>query len=268
MFFNDLSTSDLACENQRSDRKGKMANTFVEMGIQIHKTTFDPNCRNGLLPRDAYYGIECGPLWSFDEERAICTVQILAKKLRKMISAIADKRDTYCVLVAGLGNRWLAADSLGPLCSDKVTPNISNEISGVRICTIAPGVSGQTGIDTAVIVRSAASAAKAELVIAVDALRASAPERLGAFIQISNCGISPGSGINASKTALQLSTVGVPVLSIGIPTVISASAFISEGKIASKYADMIVTNKECDIIASTGASIIARAIEQAFYSVW
>ncbi|MBQ7011187.1 MAG: GPR endopeptidase [Clostridia bacterium] len=264
MFFNDFNASDLACENQRCDRGGKMESTFSEMGMMIYKTTFDPKEKNGLLPRDAYYGIECGPIWQMDRIKAECVTQIVAQKLMLLGKTIAEKKNDICVMVAGIGNRQMTADAIGPESADRIEVRIKAIDGGARVCVLSPGVPGQTGMCTASVIKAAALSCGADLVLAVDSLRASSPRRLGAFIQLSNCGISPGSGVYSSAKPVNYSSIGVPVIAIGIPTVIGVSSIITNGEdneIAAN--DMIVTSRECDAVTHIGASLIAEAINRA-----
>lgn len=260
MFFNGNTETDLACENSRDDRKGKMENTYTEMGTKIIKTTFDPTKRNGLLPRDAYFGLQCGALWEMTEEKAYCASLLTASKIRKLLENAMRMKEAKSVLVIGIGNRHITADSIGPLCADRTTVRQKATASAPQVCVLSPGVCGQTGINTSDLVSSAVCATGADLVIAIDSLKASKANRLGAYIQIGNCGIEPGSGTDKRGKGINLATVGVPVISVGIPTVIGCTVLNDERYSAS---EIILTSKECDVIADTGASILANAINTA-----
>lgn len=135
------------------------------------------------------------------------------------------------VLVIGLGNWNAIADSLGPRIANKTMATrhlmgrVPQEIlKGVRpVSAIAPGVLGITGIETAEIALGVIEKVKPDLIIAFDALAAGDVSRIGATIQISNTGINPGSGLGNHRTALNEETLGVPVIAVGVPTVVNAA---------------------------------------------
>ena len=134
------------------------------------------------------------------------------------------------VLVVGLGNWSSTPDSLGPRFIHQMTAtrhlygNVPDSyLEGVRpVVTIAPGVLGMTGMESAEIVRGVVERLHPKLILVVDALAAGDASRIGTTIQISSTGITPGSGIGNTRTGIQFSTMGVPVVSIGIPTVVKA----------------------------------------------
>ncbi len=169
-----------------------------------------------------------------------------------------------CVLVAGLGNKNITADSLGPkvnnyILSTRHIPEELKKASGFEnlfsVASIETGVLGETGIETAEIIRGVASQIKPSCIIAVDALAASSMERLGTTVQFSDVGISPGSGVGNHRHEISEKTVGVPVISVGIPTVVSTS-LLSSGAQGEAY----VTPREIDRISEQGAKLIGMGI--------
>lgn len=158
--------------------------------------------------------------------------RMLARELESLIS-IGD-RDT--VLVVGLGNWNVTADSLGPRVSSHllVTRHLHEYLpeevdDGVRpVCAITPGVLGLTGIETGHIIKGVVDQIKPALVIAVDALASRNMNRVNASLQLANTGISPGSGIGNKRMAINQETLGVPVIAIGIPTVVDAATIVSD----------------------------------------
>lgn len=150
----------------------------------------------------------------------------------------AEPYDIHSVLVIGLGNPELTADAFGTLCVRglNVTRHLLGEDSPLpapltsslhALSAFCPMVLGQTGIETLALVRGAVDAVKPDLVILLDALAASDPASLGKTVQISTTGIHPGGGIGNRRSPLTAETLGVPVLTVGVPTVISAAAMIS-----------------------------------------
>lgn len=168
------------------------------------------------------------------------------------------------VLVAGLGNKNITADALGPKANGYVlsTRHIAKELmqdSGFDglfcVSCVETGVLGETGIETAEIIRGITQQVKPSCVITVDALAASSMDRLGTTVQFSDTGIIPGSGVGNHRNEISQNTVGVPVISIGIPTVVSTSV-ISHCDGNSAY----VTPREIDRICEQGAKLIGMGI--------
>lgn len=171
------------------------------------------------------------------------------------------------VLVAGLGNSDITADSLGPKTNDYIlaTRHIANDLkqilnieSVVPVATISTGVLGETGIETAEIIMGLVEQVKPSCVIVVDALAASSTDRLGTTIQLSNGGISPGSGVGNHRFEISKKVLGVPVLAIGIPTVVCTS-IISGNETDTAF----VTPREIDRITQQGAKLIGMGINSA-----
>ncbi|KYZ77596.1 spore gernimation protein [Anaerosporomusa subterranea] len=135
------------------------------------------------------------------------------------------------ILIVGLGNWNVTPDALGPKVVDKVvvTRHLQSMISpelkgGVRsVCAISPGVLGITGMETSDIIAGITARIKPDLVVAIDALAAASTQRVVTTIQLSNTGINPGSGVGNKRFGLNQESLGVPVVAIGIPTVVHAS---------------------------------------------
>ncbi|MBQ3904958.1 MAG: GPR endopeptidase, partial [Eubacterium sp.] len=168
------------------------------------------------------------------------------------------------VLVAGLGNKNITADSLGPKTNSYVlsTRHILDELrsaSGLEglfcVSSVSTGVLGETGIETAELIRGIAAQIKPSCIITVDALAATSMERLGTTVQFSDSGISPGSGVGNHRHEISFKTVGVPVISIGIPTVVSTSVLSPSGD-----SGAYVTPREIDRISEQGAKLIGMGI--------
>ena len=172
------------------------------------------------------------------------------------------------ILVVGLGNEGLTPDALGPMAASRVNPtrHIKRRDSDMfyalgcsEISVLAPGVEGDRGVDSALICASVASAISPTLIIAIDALCARSQTRLGSTLQLSDTGIFSGSGVGARKYEISRATVGAPVISVGIPTVID-SGIVSE----SSGERLLVTPREVNALVTVGADIIAGGINRAF----
>ena len=136
------------------------------------------------------------------------------------------------ILVAGLGNRKITSDSLGPLCSDGINITRHINVSGTEnkiypeISAISPGVLAQTGIETVELIRGAAQNCDPSLVIVIDALASRSVSRLASTVQLSDTGIAPGSGIGNHRRKINSETVGYPVMAIGVPTVVDSATLV------------------------------------------
>lgn len=151
---------------------------------------------------------------------------------------IGGKEEDLSVLVVGLGNREVTPDALGPYVADhlSVTRHIVKEYGkyamGLEhanlISAIVPGVMGQTGMESTEIVRGIVKETHPDMVIAVDALAARNSKRLNRTVQIADTGIHPGSGIGNNRTGLTEKSLGVPVIGIGVPTVVDAATIVND----------------------------------------
>lgn len=176
-----------------------------------------------------------------------------------------------CILVVGLGNRAITADSIGPDTVDSilVTRHIKDLIEEEIgcVCATAPGVMGITGIETGEIVSGIAKNVSPDLVICVDALAAKSVDRVGRTIQMCDCGISPGAGVGNNRKALDEELLGVPVYVIGVPTVVDAYTLVCDmtGKdsmdfISDKTKNFSVAPKDVDFMIEQMSDIISKAI--------
>ncbi len=157
----------------------------------------------------------------------------ISSLLEEYISQFADKCDN--VLVVGLGNRGITPDALGPKVAEKIF--VTRHLTEEKIITdgdvpsisaIAPGVLGTTGIETGEIIKAVVERINPDAVIAIDALAAGSMERVTSTIQISNTGIIPGSGVGNRRNSLTCDTLGVPVIAIGVPTVVDAATVAND----------------------------------------
>ena len=151
--------------------------------------------------------------------------------IKELNSFIKVKKDDL-VLVVGLGNILSTPDSLGPKTIDNI--NVTNHLYEMHLCSLkyqkvavlTPSVTGKTGIETFDQIKSIVDKIKPKLVIAIDSLAASAISRVNNTIQITNTGINPGSGIGNLRKEISFETLNVPVIAIGIPTVLDASSIV------------------------------------------
>ena len=192
------------------------------------------------------------------------------------------KHDYYLrALVIGIGNEKVTPDSLGPHTVDKV--KITSHLFKIfecdgdwdysNVCGFNPSVTGVTGLETADLIQRVVSMARPDVVLAIDALAAKDIKRLSTTIQICDTGIMPGAGMGNHRKEISQKTVGCPVISIGVPTVIDSRTLILEAAeniegwnggveqyLESRDFDMIVTSTDIDEIIKDFSDIIANAI--------
>ena len=226
-------------------------------------------------PIGRYITVEV-PSFSSDFELLDGRLDMLISEIRSLIP------ESGTVLTVGLGNRDLTADALGPEFAEGifVTRHIGKELSSAMgfenlrpVASIAPGVLGQTGMEAFEIIESIAEKIKPSCIIIADALAALDISRLGNTVQLSDTGISPGSGVGNRRKEISSKTLGIPVIAIGVPTVISAftvaknllddlsySIDISD---AEKYKEYIVASREADLITKRAARLISLGVNLA-----
>ena len=208
---------------------------------------------------------------------------VIAKEIRRLLPV------NGLVLVVGLGNQEITPDALGPKCVSSVlaTRHISGEIARSTgldrlrsVAVLSTGVTGQTGIETGELVLSVVKRIKPTAVVVIDALASRRLERLGCTLQISDTGISPGAGVGNHRTKLSSDTLGVPVIALGIPTVVDAVTLVSDlvcaqdereqenlrDKVSPKGRAMVVTPKEVDLLIDRAAKILSLSINMALHS--
>ena len=271
VFFGGGFDSDLACERHRADlnvpgvhyRKTE-SGPFTWEKIQISSDEAEKSIGR---PRGQYDTLSIKGLDLFDEN----DVEDAANEIAKELCEIFEKTfaNPTRLLVVGLGNTELTPDSVGPKTASLVNAtmhlyesdtDLFKDIDCSDIAVFTPGVMAKTGIESSDAVCAICDMIEPDAVIAIDSIASRSPERLGTTIQISNTGIFPGSGIGNRRKSISEKTLGIPVIAIGVPTVINAAAF-SDGE---EKSDMFVSPRNIDGITQISAKIIARGINQAF----
>lgn len=239
-------------------------------------------------PVGTYVTIETGDLDEVDSDSYNEAVESIANELTAMLKPVGDG----LVLVAGLGNADMTPDALGPKCIENVlvTRHVAGELKKIKgfekmraVAAIAPGVLGQTGVETGEILKAVAARISPAAVITIDALASRSVSRLGNTVQIADTGITPGSGIGNSRFAINRETLGVPVISLGVPTVVDAATLAidvlenagiktpaeDEEKLRSSIdpggVSLFVTPRMIDLIVEHAASLASHAINRALH---
>lgn len=216
-----------------------------------------------------YITLEGGSLSRFSDD-----YEDMAQELAQELKRLIPEGD---ILVVGLGNRDITPDAVGPQTAEKVlaTRHLQNELNEEeesfltslrRVSTFAGGVMGQTGIETAEIVRGIIHETDPSGIIVVDALACSDISRLGTTIQLTDTGISPGSGVSNARKELSEKELGVPVIAAGVPTVVDMHTIVRSltgQDIDSELPNMMVTPRDIDRLTERTSQLLAFGINLA-----
>lgn len=206
---------------------------------EIRITRVEIETKNGAKamgkPIGTYITLEAPAMAMPDEDYHSEISEELAVQLRKLIPGIEDE---ISIMVVGLGNRDVTADSLGPNVVDNltITRHMVKEYGKVafkqaRIHSISgliPGVMAKTGMESQEIIKGVVEKTKPDVVVVIDALAARSTKRLNRTIQLTNTGIHPGSGVGNHRNSISEENLGIPVIAIGVPTVVDAATIVSD----------------------------------------
>ncbi len=189
-------------------------------------------------PKGIYITLEAVAMSEMDEGYHREISRVLADCLKSILPELSKEKEDCSVLVVGLGNRDVTPDALGPYVVNhlRINRHLMKEYgraalekeNGAILSGLAPGVMGQTGMETVEIIKGVVEETKPDFIIAIDALAARSAKRLNRTIQISNTGIHPGSGVGNQRNAINEESVGVPVIAIGVPTVVDAATIVGD----------------------------------------
>ena len=225
--------TDLALEARESagDEAGRIPGVKIrekeKKGIRV--TSVEVTDKRGEeaigKPAGLYVTLEAGRLKEKDPKGNRAVAEELSFYIRELLKA-AGSPDS--VLVVGLGNHEVTPDSLGPRVLDnlKISGHLKEKGPGASVSGIVPGVMAQTGMETARIIHGIVKETRPGAVLAIDALAARRVSRLGTAIQLSSTGIRPGSGVGNHRHSLTEESLGVPVIALGVPTVVAAAAIV------------------------------------------
>lgn len=212
--------------------------TYDDM-CEVRATTVRIETENGAAvmgkPVGNYITLEAPKMAEADESYHR---EISGKLMEVLEGCLPEKEDGQSILIIGLGNRNVTPDALGPLVVEHldITRHLVKEYGKYAldgeadrlVSAVVPGVMGQTGMETVEIVRGIVEETEPDFVIAIDALAARSVRRLNRTIQIADTGIAPGSGVGNHRNAITEETVGVPVIAIGVPTVVDAATIVGD----------------------------------------
>ncbi len=288
--------TDLAMEAFENTDSGAIPGVSVSHweadGVQITEVLITDNEAALQLdkPKGSYLTLECPRLIERDPDARLAVSSLLAEEIGRLLPECGDGAP---VLVVGLGNRSITPDSLGPGVVDRTLTTrhilgasyIQRQMNSV--CAIAPGVLGVTGIESMELVEALVKSLRPCAILCVDSLAARDSRRIGCTIQLTDTGIQPGAGVGNHRKPLTEASVGTPVISVGMPTVVYAATLARDAfawlsaqngdaephedalndmertLLSADIGEMIVTPREIDAIVQDAAGIIASGINRA-----
>jgi len=257
--------TDLTLERIENNNTNISLNISKKKGIKVTKIYVDEK-DSKIINKSVgnYTTIEFKDITDSNNKENIS--KVLCKELNEYI----DLSNNDLVLIIGLGNIDSTPDSLGPKVVDNIL--ITNHIYELgllddkynRVCAIKPSVYAKTGIETSTIIKSIVKSIKPNLIILIDSLASSSLNRLNKTIEITDTGISPGSGIGNNRGLINKESLGVDIIAIGVPTVVSANTLVYELTNSKKVKDndLVVTPTEIDFLIECLSKVISNSINK------
>ena len=277
--------TDLAIEARELAGDRVAGTTFAEYrenGMKISRLTVKTERARAVLGKElgTYITVELPSLTdNFSETDG--RIKTIGREIRRLLPV------NGLILVAGLGNEEITPDSLGPKTGARVlaTRHITGEIARAAgldrlrpVAVMNTGVTGQTGIETGEYILSVVRRIRPNAVVAIDALASRRVERLGCTLQISDAGISPGAGVGNHRTKINRETIGVPVIAIGVPTVVDARTFADDllgesleaQSLSRQRIDgaLIVIPREIDLLTERAARLLGFSLNAAMQNAF
>ena len=258
-----LDTAEMLPENRKGIKEQKVTGGVKTTAIEI-KTKEERDAYQ--KPPGRYITVEFPSLLMMTEKET--AENAILGALRSLCAEVKGP-----LLVAGLGNTDITADAVGPKTASRLlaTRHIYGQfaksmgLTGLKsVAVISPGVLGKTGIETAELLGGAVSAVKPAVILVIDALASGSVSRLFQTVQLCDSGISPGSGVKNSRREISKKTMGVPVIAVGVPTVVDAGVLAQEltGNEPTCPIEMVVTPKDADLLCEKISDLLAAAINR------
>lgn len=282
--------TDLAAELDLSEKEGINEQNEQHGNISVSTISIVSEGASQRLgkPCGKYITLDIGKIWLASDKDFDSAAELIADKLSFLAETLCKKKPDS-ILIVGLGNRHITADALGDETVGLITvtrhikahsAKLFEMLGGHEISAVIPGVIGQTGVESAEIVRGVCENVRPDLVVAIDSLCARSTDRLATTVQLGTSGISPGSGIGNRRSSIDRETLGVPVIALGIPTVVDSSTLVIDAlekagitdisedldRVLNNGRSFFVTPKETDTIVRELSKLTANALEIAFSS--
>ena len=280
-FLENSFRTDLACESRDvwtgtrgADPEGVSARSESRDGLAVETVEIRSEKASEALckPKGRYVTISLDALVRREEDAFRRACGVLAREIRTQLAMEPDES----ALVVGLGNPDITPDAVGPLAvacvlvTRHLKTRLPEEFAAFRpVSVLRTGVLGTTGVESAALVRSVATLIRPDRVVAVDALSARETARLCKAVQVSDTGIVPGSGVGNARSALTQEALGVPVVAVGVPTVVDARTLCADltGSDASlpEGAEFFVTPRDIDSRVRDSARLVGYAVNLALH---
>lgn len=295
--------TDLALEAHENIESAELKNRGIKVSEEFHEQTHTKitkvhvTTKNGARtlnkPIGTYITLETPNLVEEDEDYHREISEEVAGQLTQIIP---DFQKEQSILVVGLGNRDVTADSLGPNVIDNlfITRHIIktygkaayNKKKMHAVSSLVPGVMAQNGMETSEIVKGVIDQTHPDVMVVIDALAARSIRRLNRTIQITDTGIHPGSGVGNHRNGLTMDSLGIPVIAIGIPTVVDAATIVKDAatwmgqqlppsplspeqeNLIYELHNMYVTSKDVDAVVKRLSYMVSEALNMAFHSIY
>ncbi len=267
---------ELANEDAGKEVEGIEYSESIIHGVQCRKLQVisKAGAENIGKPMGAYITLDISALTRRESESFAETVTAMSEVLSELAGL---NNNDLLALVVGLGNRDITPDAIGPLTAEStlVTRHLKSQMPDDfaffrPVSVISPGVLGTSGIESADYIKAVCKSLSPDLIIVVDALAAKSFDRLCRTVQITDTGITPGSGVGNSRAQINKETMGVPVIAVGVPTVVDirtvlAEYCIDEASGMVRNNDMIVTPRSIDSEVANTSKLVAYAINLALH---
>ena len=280
-----MTRTDLACEAGRPEtaREEETIALAGEGELRILRCA-ETNGRH-------YVTLSTPKLTFLGEGGISALIQHLSHELENMAQALLGRdldSDTR-ILLAGLGNPDMTPDAIGPFTVRAVTATrhlrrqngeLYQALGCCELSVVSSGVLGQTGVESAEVIRGVVRYVRPHLVVAVDALAARSCERLASTVQLSDGGIAPGSGVGNHRVAIDCESMGCPVLAIGVPTVVDSATLVYDAlekarvspkdisptlqEVLETGRSFVVSPKDCDRITEVTCRVLSDALNLTF----
>ena len=280
--------TDLAAERRRADlslpgtdfreeTEGRFTVTRITVGDAV-------SARAIGKPIGRYLTVASPPQEELSEEERDALLLILVREIGSLLPKTPSEREPT-VLIAGLGNRAIVSDAVGPETVDRITatahlaerdPDLFRDLGCRAVATTVPGVLADTGMESSEILYGVCRSLRPDYVLAIDSLVARSADRLMTTVQISDAGICPGAGIGNARRAIDRPTLGIPVISLGVPTVVEAGTLVADylaragvpeedrDALCDRRDRFYVTPKDVDLSVTRIARLLADALSLLF----
>jgi len=236
----DWSRTDLIDENEQivktatkrekeklEESSGITVEEWDEQRVKMSRVSVDAKGAEQIQKKEGLYITMSMPTLSVSDTEGLMQLEkILAKQLKEMHAPLKLTKDQP-ILIIGLGNKTITPDAVGPFAIDSMQQKYGDDME-LPFIMYAPGVTGQTGLETAEFIEALVRKVNPQLVIVIDALATRASNRLCKTIQLTNTGIHPGSGVGNERAEIAEETLNVPVTAIGVPTVVEGTVLLAD----------------------------------------